>query len=87
MPGGGYRYHREAAFGPDYERAMDSVFGSTPTRFPPDQWVQGTWPRETGVAEAAHLRAVKAKSLDLLRGLLPGRLVVAHGHLRERPGL
>jgi thymidylate synthase ThyX len=72
MPGGGYRYHREAAFGPDYERAMDAVFEIYAHALPAlADWVGATWPREPGVAEAAHLRAVKAKSLDLLRGLLP----------------
>ena len=72
MPGGGYRYHRDAQFGPGYERAMDSIFTSYADALPRlVEWVQATWPREPGIAEAAHLRAVKAKSLDLLRGLLP----------------
>ena len=28
MPGGGYRYYRDAALGPEYEQAMDSLFGA-----------------------------------------------------------
>jgi thymidylate synthase ThyX len=28
MPGGGYRYHRDAELGPDYEAAMDALFGA-----------------------------------------------------------
>ena len=72
MPGGGYRYHREPEFGAAYERAMDALFDGYAGALPRlAEWVQDTWPREAGVAEAAHLRAVKAKSLDLLRGLLP----------------
>ena len=72
MPGGGYRYHREAEFGPEYERAMDSIFTVYADALPQlAGWVQETWPREPDVAEAAHRRAVHAKSLDLLRGLLP----------------
>jgi thymidylate synthase ThyX len=72
MPGGGYRYHRDPDCGPDYERAMDSVFATYAAALPVlAGWVEATWPREPGVAEAAHSRAVKAKALDLLRGLLP----------------
>ena len=72
MPGGGYRYHREPGFGPDYERAMDSIFSTYADALPRlAEWVLDTWPRAADVAEAAHLRAVRAKALDLLRGLLP----------------
>ena len=28
MPGGGYRYYRDAALGPQYEAAMDALFGA-----------------------------------------------------------
>ena len=72
MPGGGYRYHRETEFGSEYERAMDAIFTAYAGALPRlAEWVERTWPREPGVAEGAHRRAVKAKSLDLLRGLLP----------------
>jgi thymidylate synthase ThyX len=74
IPGspGGYRYYRDAALGPRYERAMDELFGiysrSIPTVL---SWAQDEFPRRDGEPEAAHSRALKAKALDLLRGLLP----------------
>ena len=34
-------------------------------------WVDETYPRAEGEPEAARRRAVNAKALDLLRGLLP----------------
>ena len=72
MPGGGYRYHRDPAFGAPYEEAMDALFGTYARALPAlSRWVEETWPRQDGVSDAAHARAVKAKSLDLLRGLLP----------------
>lgn len=72
MPGGGYRYHRDADFGPEYEQAMDALFDTYARALPLlAGWVEQTWPREDGVSEAAHRRATQAKALDLLRGLLP----------------
>jgi thymidylate synthase ThyX len=34
-------------------------------------WVEGEFPRSAGESAAAHTRAVRAKALDLVRGLLP----------------
>ena len=45
-----------------------------------------TFPRRPRPPAARRAR-VQAKALDLLRGLLPGRLALAHGHLRDRPDL
>ena len=47
-------------------------------------WVDATFPRADGESEAARRRAINAKALDLLRGLLPAVVAVAHGHLRDR---
>jgi thymidylate synthase ThyX len=68
----GYRYHRDARFGPQYERAMDDLF-STYSRLLEgvSAWVEGEFPRSADESAAAHTRAVRAKALDLVRGLLP----------------
>ena len=68
----GYRYHRDARFGPEYERAMDDLF-STYSRLLEgvSVWVEGEFPRSPDESAAAHTRAVRAKALDLVRGLLP----------------
>src|ERR1700727_2034224 len=36
-------------------------------------WAEREFPRGEGEAPAAHARAIRAKALDLLRGLLPAR--------------
>jgi thymidylate synthase ThyX len=72
MPGGGYRYYRDPALGPEYEAAMDALFDAYATALPRvSAWVEETFQRTDGEAPAARARAVKAKALDLLRGLLP----------------
>jgi thymidylate synthase ThyX len=72
MPGGGYRYYRDPALGPEYEAAMDSLFEAYASALPRvAAWVEETFPAAAGESDAARRRAVKAKALDLLRGLLP----------------
>jgi thymidylate synthase ThyX len=72
MPGGGYRYYRDPALGPEYTAAMDALFDAYATALPGvTSWVDGSYPRLDGEPPAARARAVKAKALDLLRGLLP----------------
>ena len=68
----GYRYHRDARFGPEYGRAMDDLF-STYSRLLEgvSGWVGEQFPRSEDESAAAHTRAVRAKALDLVRGLLP----------------
>src|SRR5205085_10062434 len=44
-----------------YSRALPAVTA----------WAEREFPRADGEAPAAHARAIKAKALDLLRGLLP----------------
>ena len=72
MPNGAYRYYRDAELGPEYEAAMDFLFTTYADALPRVRaWVDSTFPRADGEAPAARARAVNAKALDLLRGLLP----------------
>src|SRR3954452_14499854 len=72
MPGGGYRYYRDESLGSEYEVAMDSLFDAYAEALPRvGAWVEETFPGERGESDATRRRAVKAKALDLLRGLLP----------------
>jgi thymidylate synthase ThyX len=67
-----YRYYRDAELGPAYTRAMDELFATYSAALPQVlSWAQGEYPRAESDAPAAHDRALKAKALDLLRGLLP----------------
>ncbi len=71
-PGLGYRYWRDPALGPEYERAMDLLFDSYAASLPRvEAWAAERFPRAEGEPESAHLRSIRAKALDLLRGLLP----------------
>jgi thymidylate synthase ThyX len=72
LDGFGYRYYRDARLGPEYERAMDNLF-STYTRLLEGMsaWVAEQFPRGDDESAAAHARAVRAKALDLVRGILP----------------
>jgi thymidylate synthase ThyX len=70
--GGGYRYFRDPELGAEYERAMDVLFGAYSRSLPRVlAWAAERFPCAPGEAPAAHERALKAKALDLLRGLLP----------------
>src|SRR3954447_3089068 len=69
MPGGGYRYWRDASLGPAYDAAMDTLFRLYSEALPRvAAWVEGSFPGEPSPARE---RAVRAKALDLVRGLLP----------------
>src|ERR671919_1337991 len=68
----GYRYWRHAGLGPEYERTMDFLFDAYAGALPRlETWAAERFPRPDGEPEAAHRRAIRAKALDLLRGLLP----------------
>src|ERR671917_2720586 len=68
----GYRYWRHPSLGPEYEAAMDFLFGAYSEALPRvEAWAAERFPRPDGEPEAAHRRAIRAKALDLLRGLLP----------------
>jgi thymidylate synthase ThyX len=67
-----YRYYRDTTLGVAYERAMDELFGIYSRALPRVcAWAEGEFPRGADEPSAAHTRAIKAKALDLLRGLLP----------------
>lgn len=72
IPGGGYRYYRDAELGSDYEHAMDRLFAIYSQSIEPvSAWLIEQFPRSGDESEQAYARAIKAKALDLLRGLLP----------------
>ena len=72
MPGGGHRYYRDPDLGPEYADAMDELFSTYAASLPVvTAWAEAEFPRTDGEPDAAHARAIKAKALDLLRGLLP----------------
>jgi thymidylate synthase ThyX len=67
-----YRYYRDPSLGPAYERAMDELFTIYSLALPRVcAWAESEFPRTGDEAPAAHARAIRAKALDLLRGLLP----------------
>jgi thymidylate synthase ThyX len=70
--GGGYRYYRDDDLGPEFSTAMDEVF-STYSRLlrQVEAWAAERWPRGDGEPEGPWQRSIRAKALDLLRGLLP----------------
>ncbi len=72
LEGFGYRYHRDPRFGPSYEAAMDDLF-ETYSRLLAgvSAWTAERFPAGEGESPAAHRRAVLAKALDLVRGVLP----------------
>jgi thymidylate synthase ThyX len=68
----GYRFYREPAFGPEYERAMTGLFETYADGLRRvSAWVEAEYPRADDEDPAAHARAVRAKALDLVRGILP----------------
>ena len=72
VPGGGYRYWRHESLGPEYLAAMDGLFDAYRDSLPRVMaWAAERFPRSPDEPESAHLRSIKAKALDLLRGLLP----------------
>jgi len=70
--GGGYRYYRDDDLGPEFGAAMDEVF-SIYSRLlrQVETWAADRWPRGDGEPEGPWQRSIRAKALDLLRGLLP----------------
>src|SRR5215831_3995865 len=72
LEGFGYRYHRDPRFGPAYETAMDDLFATYSRLLEGvSTWVAETFPAAEEESPAAHRRAVRAKALDLVRGVLP----------------
>jgi thymidylate synthase ThyX len=70
--GGGYRYYRDERLGPEFGAAMDEVFSIYSRSLEQvESWAANRWPRGDGEPEGAWQRSIRAKALDLLRGLLP----------------
>jgi thymidylate synthase ThyX len=70
--GGGYRYYRNDELGPEFGAAMDelfSIYSRSLQRV--EEWAATRWPRGDGEPEGPWQRSIRAKALDLLRGLLP----------------
>ena len=71
LPDGGYRFYRDDDLGPEFARAMDEIFAIYSRSLEEvEEWAAARWPREDE-PEAAWRRSIRAKALDLLRGLLP----------------
>ncbi|HWB68908.1 MAG TPA: FAD-dependent thymidylate synthase [Solirubrobacterales bacterium] len=72
LPDGGYRYYRNDDLGPQFGAAMDEIF-SIYSRLlgQVEEWAAERWPRGDGEPEGPWQRSIRAKALDLLRGLLP----------------
>ncbi|HYA09070.1 MAG TPA: FAD-dependent thymidylate synthase, partial [Gaiellaceae bacterium] len=72
LEGYGFRYHRDPRFGRAYEIALDDLFETYGRQLAAaSAWVGERFPPGEGESPAAHARAVRAKALDLVRGLLP----------------
>ena len=76
-PGGRWRYHLDpdveaSDLGGEYRRVMDGLFATYAELLPAlSEHLARVVPQEPGSSEAAWRRAVKARALDGLRGLLP----------------
>jgi thymidylate synthase ThyX len=69
--GGGHRFYRDDELGPEYAVAMEELFAIySRSLVQVREWAAERWPRGDE-PEAAWERSIKAKALDLLRGLLP----------------
>jgi len=73
LPEGGYRFYRdEERLGPEFAAAMDEIFAIYSRSLGEvEEWAAARWPRGDEEPEAAWRRSIRAKALDLLRGLLP----------------
>jgi thymidylate synthase ThyX len=71
MLGGGYRYYRHPALGMEYEATMDGLFETYSDLLPRTlSWLDSKV-KSSSEPAAQRERMLKAKALDLLRGLLP----------------
>ena len=67
-----YRYYTDPELGVEFERAMDELFSIYSASIPVvGAWAARAFPIAADDSPAAHERAIRAKALDLLRGLLP----------------
>jgi len=71
LPDGGYRFYRDDEMGPEFAVAMDELFAIYSRSLRQvEGWAAERWPRGDE-PEGAWQRSIRAKALDLLRGLLP----------------
>jgi thymidylate synthase ThyX len=71
LPEGGYRFYRDERLGPEFAAAMDELFAIYSRSLTEvEAWAAERWPRGEE-PEGAWQRSIRAKALDLLRGLLP----------------
>ncbi len=69
--GGGFRHYRDDELGPEFSAAMDELFSIYSRSLEQvESWAAERWPRGDE-PEGAWRRSIRAKALDLLRGLLP----------------
>jgi thymidylate synthase ThyX len=69
--GGGHRFYRDEELGAPFAEAMEELFAIYSSSLKQvSEWAANRWPRGEE-PEAAWERSIKAKALDLLRGLLP----------------
>jgi thymidylate synthase ThyX len=69
--GGGHRFYRDDELGPEYAATMEELFAIYSSSLAQvREWAAERWPRGDQ-PEKAWERSIKAKALDLLRGLLP----------------
>jgi thymidylate synthase ThyX len=72
MPGGGYRYYSDEQLGGEFRAAMDEIFTIYSEALKTvQQWAADRWPRGDEEPEKAWRSSIRAKALDLCRGLLP----------------
>jgi len=71
IPGGGYRYYRDDLLDGPFREAMDRVFSIYSESIPVvEEWAAEQFPRGDE-PEGPWRSSIRAKALDLLRGLLP----------------
>ncbi len=69
--GGGYRFYRDEELGPEFAAAMDELFAIYSHSLERvEAWAAERWPRGEE-PDGPWQRSIRAKALDLLRGLLP----------------
>jgi thymidylate synthase ThyX len=69
--GAGYRYYADGELGPEFSKAMNEVFSIYSTGLADlREWAAERWPRGDE-PERAWQGSIRAKALDLMRGLLP----------------
>jgi thymidylate synthase ThyX len=77
LPSGHYRYYRppevlDSALGARYVGDMDRLFDTYASLLPKVQaWLTERYPKASEDSDLVHRRAIRAKALDAVRGLLP----------------